>query len=332
MSKISLTDRIIIKGFGMARKLYTGIYGCPELKEPSCCNDARLVNDRIYGLLTADRPCMIGRFGYYELECTVFANNRLYHHYDLWNYARCKSDIWWYPDEIVRRMQYNAGFFTPTMQQLDRFGDEMIAAMPLLDVLGSWKKEESLFMDRLSNAMFVNLELLNPLWGSGYHPWSMALEDKKVLVVHPFAETIRSQYANREQIHRDARVLPQFHLKTIKAVQAITGTKPEGFSTWFDALHYMEDEIDKTDYDVCIVGCGAYGFLLAAHCKRMGRKAVHLGGATQLLFGIKGKRWENPDYGFNGVSYQSFMTPQWVRPSTEETPAKSSDIEGGCYW
>ena len=97
-------------------------------------------------------------------------------------------------------------------------------------------------------------------------------------------------------------------------------------------LLYACDEIDKTDYDVCIVGCGAYGFLLAAHCKRMGRKAVHLGGTTQLLFGIKGKRWENPDYGFNGVSYQSFMTPQWVRPSTEETPAKSSDIEGGCYW
>lgn len=332
MSNTSLTDRLVIKGFNLARRVYTTVCGRPELHLPPCCNDAERVNAEIFQRLSSSAPCMIGRFGYYELETTVFADNRLHHRYDLWNYARCKSDIWWYPDELVRRMQYNAGFFTPTSQQLDRFGDEMISAMPLVDVLGSWKKEETLFANRLSHAMFVNLELLNPLWGSQSKPWSMALEGKRVLVVHPFADTIQSQYAHRSQIHRDPRLLPPFHLTTFKAVQTITGVKPEGFATWFDALHYMQDAIDQIDYDVCIIGCGAYGFLLAAHCKRMGKKAVHMGGATQLLFGIKGKRWEDPAYGFNGVSYQSFMTPGWVRPSATETPVKSSDIEGGCYW
>lgn len=47
--------------------------------------------------------------------------------------------------------------------------------------------------------------------------------------------------------------------------------------------------MDKIDYDICLIGCGAYGFPLAAHAKRKGKKAVHLGGALQLLFGIKGK-------------------------------------------
>ena len=108
--------------------------------------------------------------------------------------------------------------------------------------------------------------------------------------------------------------------------------KPNEFNNWFDALHYMENEIDKTDYDICIVGYGAYGILLAAHCKQMGKKAIHLGGATQLLFGIRGKRWEDPNYGFNGTNYLSFMTPYWVRPTDEETPRRSSDIENGCYW
>lgn len=49
----------------------------------------------------------------------------------------------------------------------------------------------------------------------------------------------------------------------------------------------MKDEIDKRDYDIALIGCGAYGFPLAAHIKRSGKKAVHLGGALQLLFGIK---------------------------------------------
>lgn len=49
----------------------------------------------------------------------------------------------------------------------------------------------------------------------------------------------------------------------------------------------MKDEIDKQDYDIALIGCGAYGFPLAAHIKRSGKKAIHLGGALQLLFGIK---------------------------------------------
>ena len=35
--------------------------------------------------------------------------------------------------------------------------------------------------------------------------------------------------------------------------------------------------------------------LLAAHVKRLGKRAVHLRGATQILFSIKGKHWEAHD-------------------------------------
>lgn len=329
---ISLSDKIIIKCYNAARKIHTKYCGAYKLPQPDPNRDPAFVNKTIYDLLCSNRPCMIGRFGSNEIESTVFTRNRKHYKYDLINYARGKSDIWWYPDNTINRMYYNAGFFSPTTEQLDRFGEEMMMAMPLLDVLGSWCKEEGFFLEELSNATFVDLELLNPLWGSETIPWSLALEGKKVLVVHPFAETIDSQYARRETVHKDSRILPVFSLTTFKAVQSITGQKPSNFSTWFDALQYMQNEIDKIDYDICIIGCGAYGFLLAAHCKRMGKKAIHLGGATQLLFGIRGKRWEDPNYGFNGMNYLSFMTPYWIRPSVKETPEKSCKIEGGCYW
>lgn len=329
---VSLSNKTIIKCFNAARKIHSICCGTYILPQPTPNRDPAFANKTIYDLLCSDKPCMIGRFGSNEIECTVFTRNRKHFKYDILNYSRGKSDIWWYPKNTINRMYYNAGFFSPTTEQLDKFGEEMMKAMPLLDVLGSWCKEEGYFLDKLSKATFVDLELLNPLWGSDTIPWSLALEGKKVLVVHPFAETIQSQYAQRESVHKDPRILPKFSLETIKAVQSITGLKPNNYSTWFESLTYMQNEIDKRDYDICIIGCGAYGLLLAAHCKRMGKKAIHLGGATQLLFGIKGKRWENPNYGFNGISYLSFMTPNWVRPSMTETPQKSSDIEGGCYW
>lgn len=86
--------------------------------------------------------------------------------------------------------------------------------------------------------------------------------------------------------------MPDFDLITIKAVQSLGGG--EQFQSWFDALDWMKAEIDKHDYDICLIGCGAYGFPLAAHVKRLGKKAFHLGGALQLVFGIRGRRWENP--------------------------------------
>jgi hypothetical protein len=110
-------------------------------------------------------------------------------------------------------------------------------------------------------------------------------------------------------------------------VQSIAGNQC-GFPTWFDALEHMRAQIAATEFDVAIIGAGAYGLPLAASVKRMGRQAVHLGGATQLLFGIRGRRWEveSPD------DIAPLFNEHWVRPSVEETPENRELVEGGCYW
>jgi hypothetical protein len=88
----------------------------------------------------------------------------------------------------------------------------------------------------------------------------------------------------------------------------------------------MKSEIDKIDFDIAIIGCGAYGFPLAAHVKRIGKKAIHLGGPTQMLFGIKGKRWiENPN--FNEIINEHF-----VFPNDSERIPNANKVEGACYW
>lgn len=331
--KPSYIDRILVKIYNILRKIYYKYPSKHENNEYFVNNNPIEVNAKIYHLLQSKKNCMICRFGSNELECTIFGRNRLYYKYNPFTYISKKSDIWWYPDSIVNKMFYNAGFFSPTNEQLDRFSKEMIDAMNIVDILGSWRpKDESYFYRELVKAERVNLELLSPLWCGNSIPWTAALEGKNVLVVHPFIDTIKSQYKRREYIHKNKNILPSFNLYTVRAVQAITGVKPKGFDCWFDALIFLANEIDKIDYDICLLGCGAYGFLLAAHCKRMGKKAVHIGGSLQLIFGIRGKRWEDPNYGFNGENYLSFMNEYWVRPSEDETPSMSNSIEGSCYW
>ncbi len=121
-------------------------------------------------------------------------------------------------------------------------------------------------------------------------------------------------------------VLPKFKsFETIRAMQTIAGTD-SNFTDWFEALNAMKSEMDKKDFDVVIIGCGAYGFPLAAHAKRIGKKAIHLGGPTQMLFGIKGKRWvENDDF-------KTIINKYFVFPDSDVTIKNASKVEDGCYW
>jgi hypothetical protein len=88
----------------------------------------------------------------------------------------------------------------------------------------------------------------------------------------------------------------------------------------------MKDEVAAKQFDVAIIGCGAYGFPLAAHVKRLGKQAVHLGGATQILFGIRGNRWDKHP------AISSLYNEHWVRPDVTEKPSGAEKVEGACYW
>ena len=124
-------------------------------------------------------------------------------------------------------------------------------------------------------------------------------------------------------------MLPEFQLKTLKAVQTLAGNQDERFHTWFDALDYMFIKAMEIDFDIAIIGCGAYGMPLAIKLKKAGKQAIHLGGATQLLFGIKGARWEQPNY---PTKIGKLFNTSWVRPSENDHIKNGATIENACYW
>jgi hypothetical protein len=80
------------------------------------------------------------------------------------------------------------------------------------------------------------------------------------------------------------------------------------------------------DPEVVILGCGAYGFPLAARLKTAGKQVIHLGGSTQILFGIKGARWDDHPV------ISSFYNEAWCRPDPRERPTGAERVEGACYW
>ena len=313
------------------RKAILAVQGKQFSHELASIENADEVNLIIKKALESDNPCMIARYGATELLC-VTNYLGIKNKSNFLKYITGKLPEWWWTDIVIKNMCQWSGFFPATPENLTRFSEMMLEDTKQLDVLGCWDQHESLFEDILQGVNRVHLRLLEPFWSD--YPWTLSLAGKKVLVVHPFAELIEEQYKHRNDIFPNG-ILPEFHLETVKAVQSLGGD--DSYKDWFEALKWMEGQIDEHDYDICIIGCGAYGFPLAAHVKRQGKKAFHIGGALQLLFGIRGARWEDPNYGVKewGIpygSYSNLMNDSWVRPGDLFKSKNADEVEGACYW
>lgn len=323
---------IVIKG---TRKVYRNLFH-PQFACPGCVIDRNEANQLILEILDDGKPCMISRFGAVEIGIVT---NYLMVHSNRSFLSKClkcvtdNTELPWWNTLYFKSMRLNAGIFPESFATLERFAERYLQDIPEIDLLGSFNYMEK-YMPLRDNVVKVHLECLYPFWAE--RPWTLALKGKKVLVIHPFVETIQSQYARRQLIFEDEHLLPEYDLKTLRAVQSNAGNEVP-FKDWFEALKWMEDGMANIDFDICILGCGAYGLPLAASVKRMGKKAIHLGGGTQLLWGIKGKRWDNDAYHWKNLpqlntSYSSLYNEYWVRPSQEETPKAAKCVEGACYW
>ena len=319
-------DSLSIFILKILRKLYAKAFGGCQLPPLQREEDPDKASDIIYNLLMQDKPCMIARFGAFELATIANYLGIQSKEHSIWKYIRSEQEQWWWNKKLISYMQSNAGFFPSTPENLQRFGKLMVEDMKELDILESWRPEEAQLKNYLPHCVAVTAEIMGPYFLK--NPWTKALKGKKVLVVHPFAQTIQNQYKKRTHLFRNPNVLPEFELKAIKAVQSIGGNS--NFKDWFEALGFMKSQINAIEFDICIVGCGAYGFPIAAHVKRIGKKAVHLAGMTQLLFGIWGARWDKDNY--SKYNYKALRNEFWVRPDESEKPASANNVEGGCYW
>ena len=221
----------------------------------------------------------------------------------------------------------NAGIFCEDDFDLREWCVEYIQAIKNTDYLLQWCTEQgdqaviqSVWNGKGITHDFVGIEPFT-LDKEGWHHH---LSDKTLLVIAPFKNTILRQAEKYPLIWNGSTV------KKIKVVQspyseALTGKQP---IRWKDKLDKILDDIDGAgDFDVATVGCGGFSLLVCDYIKSLGKPSIHLGGGNQLLFGIRGKRWDE-----SFANYDWYGTNHWVRPMPEEIPQYNNLVEGGCYW
>lgn len=270
---------------------------------------AHLVSRGIGGAIKRRQPFLVSRLGWFET-------------YSI-GYFDAEGRI---NEAVKMRMWNNPGIFPATDEGFRDFHAEYSKAMPEADILGLMHcpYEKAVISKHAPKALLCELVDLEPY----YHavPWSKYLAGLRVLVVHPFAASIEAQYRTvRDRLFLDPDVLPQFELSTVIPPQTLSGNTG-GFSSWSNALASLHEKIARQTFDVAIIGCGAYGLPTGAFIKGLGKVCIHLGGATQLLFGVTGARWEAMG------AFRVLTNEHWRHPSVEERPPNWQQVENGCYW
>ena len=267
----------------------------------------------------------VGRNGTIELETLLF-------------YTKNRGTGEAYPKHMLDRLERHAGVWPATLASVDAWAKEYVNSLYLLDAAAAgWFKplanDELEMMAKLApQATLMPLRALEPYYVEPPLRWSAALAGKKVAVVTSFAVTAQGQIGKRLWDAQESLLPPTTEWSFIRSgyCPSVAGAAPcgwpEGINSWQAAVEYLVDAVRFTGASVALIGCGGIGMLVAARLRRIGISAIVMGGAVQVLFGIRGRRWQtHPVIG-------DFWTYDWVAPSEEETPDAARSIEGGCYW
>lgn len=156
-------------------------------------------------------------------------------------------------------------------------------------------------------------------------PWTLSLVGRKVLIVHPFAKTIEAQFQRKDRISGVKDVLPDLELSVMRAPISLKSGSSE-FEAWPARFRRLVTATLEKDFDVALIGAGGYGAPLAHAIKSSGKPAIHTAGATQLIFGIRGQRWDTD------ADMLKVMDSSWVRPFPEDLSPEIRMIDGhGAY-
>lgn len=259
--------------------------------------------NRIYNLLellATDKPVSIIRMGNVEATQLLYAG-----------------------DEIYSQMKTNAGFFGDDVKEwknltlrslLNADVSLKVYTCPSFSVVDDVLNKFQLFIPTIPYVEDVGfwISLINNL------------QTNNLAFVSYFKDEMEKQIPLMNWIYpkklRYKKNLREW--KFIFSENTIAGNEPKN-KTYSEVLDELFQECIKQDADIYFLSCGCYGLPLQYKLKEAGKKSIYVGGLMQLLFGLKGKRWD--DRKIINQHYNKY----WKYP--EKKPINAEGVEGWCY-
>jgi len=283
---------------------------------------ASMISGGIQVALKNKKGFLVGRNGTIEMETilTRFFQNTFY-------------------QQKLLILEKHAGVFPGTAGSVQEWIAETIDSIRSCDLLvAGWYEplaapEKELMKQLGKKGPFMPLRALEPYYVPHDFQWSRYLLWRKVAVVSAFAELAVQQVKKKKEIWGDRAdsLLPEAEYIPIETgyspvlAQGRAGW-PEGVTTWQEAVDSVVKRVLDSEAEIVLIGCGGLSMPIGRRLKEAGKVCIVMGGAIQVLFGIKGNRWKEHSV------ISRFWNDAWVYPPLERTPMAADQIEGGCYW
>jgi hypothetical protein len=230
-------------------------------------------------------------------------------------------------DEIYNQMPTNAGFFG-TKEELKVWKRKMLVALMNAHLNLRVVSCPSFYVcDDVLNSLQIYIPTLPyvediEFWRS----LIIGLEGKTIGFVSYFAEEMEQRTKILKKIFPKTNWLscnPEKDWRFIFSDNTIKGNEPKD-KTWQEVYNDLLLRSLEADCDVYFLSCGCYGVPLCDELSKQGKKAIYIGGFLQLLFGLKGKRWDDISI------VNQYYNKHWKYPTKK--PKNAELVEGACYW
>ena len=175
-------------------------------------------------------------------------------------------------------------------------------------------------------------------------PWTMQLENKIVLIIHPFIDTMRHNIPKLQKIWSNVpsdivKGAPYSCFPNVTEFKFLRTPLPKARDnnsiSWFDTLDLLRQMIDQIGYfDIALLGCGGYGLPIMSYLSTLSfaPSAIYVGGALQLFFGIHGTRWSVQNHNHYYEMWASIYNDAWIWPFWSDIENSTlGTIENGAY-
>lgn len=237
-----------------------------------------------------------------------------------------------YIGKMSKVMKNNAGILISNNESLVKYSDMYLEAFQNCDIFADWEpwgnvyqpsQEEVRRMCQKQSIWAFTFDIFHFVF---YTPWTFALQNKRILLISPFEESLAKQIPIRENIY-GKDLFPGCTFELLKPPQTQGLENSRDFSI---ELHDFFTQLDQKHelYDIALVSAGGYGNLICNYIYSSGKSAIYVGGVLQMYFGIYGERWlrERKDV------MNLFLNSNWIRPNANERPNNYKQVEKSCYW
>jgi len=230
------------------------------------------------------------------------------------------------------------GIYPTTTDYILQFNNDYIQSLNALDfyALKAVGTEAAMMKAYRIPARLIDCDDLHPdrsqKASSPENCYLGSLAGKRVLIVSPIANLLadRSTQSVFEGVWEKIGK-PWFFPKEVIPIEipfAMAASTRERFPSVLDLCDSIMEGVEKTCFDVALIGASGLGIPLAARIKKLDKVAISIGSDLQVLLGVIGRRWRE-----RKSWHQRYFNERWIDvPQRYHIPEKDEMVEGGAYW